>query len=166
MFVLTTLCGIIVEEIKMKSILLVIVLILTLAACSPVLEVVHQPTQEIVVEQKAEETQPTYPYGSYILVRYSSTGGDTQHISAELFINNNKACSWNISGAQPWDRERDKLYFTPDTCEDMTDPRMGVTWHVANPEKGNNFGEIIFDTKPIQEIPVWTLSGTIFTKLP
>ena len=151
----------------MKKFMVFIVIVFALTACSPVATTPSGTVQELPMVQipMIAEQEISSPSGSYILVRAVTEGAHgSNHYFADLFFNGIKLCEWDLYNTAPWERQEDLLYFTPENCG--LEDRNGVIWHVENPENGKNYGEIIFETKPIQEIPVWTLSGTVFTKLP
>ena len=154
----------------MKKLLVLIALVFVLAACMPEFPPAEsQAPQEssttfVVTERKGEFllSQNGAPRGSYILIRYNSSGPiNGQRIFVDLVFNDNTVCTWDLASTQPWDRGEEVLYFAPiqDNCIEM-DSRNGVKWYVIQ-----NWAELSFEGKIIQEIPVWTTTGSSFSLL-
>jgi len=138
--------------------------VLVLAGCAtPQIQVEPQAqvapnaqVQEIDLELESTNLERG-PSGSYILVRYQTTGGHGSNvISADLVFGNSKVCTWDLGNTRPEDRGEDKLYFVAneDNCPEM-DPRNAVIWYVHS-----NYGELYFNNECIDTLEVWSQTGT------
>jgi len=155
----------------MKKILVLLVgVILLCTSCTNLpantREIINKTDTFQFVKPEPEEIQK--PFGNYILIRYYPTGAiGQQHIFVDLIFTNRVVCTWDLQGSQPWQRDENILYFTPDkqNCPKL-DERNGVSWYV-----NSNYAELLFqenDDSPnlvIQELEIWSKAGSVFYKL-
>lgn len=129
-------------------------------------EIINQTDEIKFVNPDSEEIQE--PFGNYILIRYYPTGQiGKQQIYVDLVFTNNVVCTWSLGEVQPWERDENILYFTPDedNCPSL-DTRNGVSWYV-----NSNYAQLKFQENDdsqnivIQELEIWSMVGSTFYKL-